>query len=578
MSDSLVQINSTNCKSKTLEARVLFPQSRGVPGKEMTIFGCTLVAESGFYTRGEAVIFGNTQQRAKVSAVMQKNFDHESAYTFTKMSMQAKKPAFQSCPHGYILNLGEKSLVTKKLTGTSAQSLPMEAEPPMTTVHLLELQTSQLVDTTAVATAIGDPKPQKNGKSIIEVTLSNETGKEIPLNFWDENQAMATKVTLNKPIYIYGAYLVAEESGGRHLTARTSTSIVEATGTRPLAAAMSAANIASLPPDQKENLSKWDSGTSHEGPAVNAHLGMLESAAFFKQPLPDSLFEVCGAVVTLEDTAEENLLTKGKERIWTKVTVTDFANTITADIGEKSALLLTDTSTKDEFVQQAASGFLAFDRAHLRVRWATPAGCTDPKLTIVAALPRLFDPPENQLVPASDTRILPVKLAWAAPSPTGHIKVTFPGTKTTRLASGVLAVVRGAKEPWTGSTGEGFAIRSFVVEAWGDNQDQPWEAVTSAIPSRLARYALPKKEMALVHVTHIDPEKKELTVADVWKIPCGTDLAPFEQEVSVIAEMLKAPTHGIKRKLDEFTPTLQGLMPPQTKKIHAAFGEPASAP
>ena len=169
----------------------------------------------------------------------------------------------------------------------------------MTTVHLLELETSQLVDTTVVATAIGVPKPQKNKKSIIEVTLSTEIGQEILFNFWDENHTGASEqahVHIRRLLGGQGVWWspldgkgIDHHCGGDRYKA--------------IAAAMSAANIASLPLDQKENLSKWDSGTSHEGPAANAHLGMLGSAVFFKQPLPDSL-------VTLEDTAEENLLTK----------------------------------------------------------------------------------------------------------------------------------------------------------------------------------------------------------------------------------------------------------------------------
>ena len=333
-------------------------------------------------------------------------------------------------------------------------------------------------------------------------------------------------------------------------------------------------------------MSKQESQDFESGPAVSANLAMLEFATFFKKVLPDTLFEVSGSLVSLHATDEESLLTRAKDRIFTKVSVTDYAQTLEADLTEKAALALTGLETKEEFVEAATTGFLAFERGRLRLRWAiskkpqekdgASKKTQEPKLTIVAALPKLFDEPEEHLVPASDARILPVQLQWASMSPSGKIGVSLPGHDKKLLATGILALVVGTHEPKTEPVANGFAIKNFVQDTWGEGSSVPWTATTTAITSRLPKYALSKKEKALVHVTYVNPDSKEITIADMWKLKSSDDEKAFQEEVASTTKILMQPVHSLKRKADLFDPTLQGLLPQSAKRMHNVFGGKAT--
>ena len=97
-------------------------------------------------------------------------------------------------------------------------------------------------------------------------------------------------------------------------------------------------------------------------------------------------------------------------------------------------------------------------------------------------------------------------------------------------------------------------------------------ATTTSIPSRLSKYSVPKNEMALVHITEVEPDKKRLTIADVWRVPKGQSTTPFLQETERVSELLKKPPHAVKRKADQMDSTLEGLLTPENKRMHSAFG------
>eukprot|EP00973_Karenia_brevis_P014188 1929964-Karenia_brevis.AAC.1 len=61
-------------------------------------------------------------------------------------------------------------------------------------------------------------------------------------------------------------------------------------------------------------------------------------------------------------------------------------------------------------------------------------------LVIVEATPVLFDVPQLRFVTPSNSRIIPVQLAWAAGSPSGPVAVTLPSNGVKRMATGVLAL------------------------------------------------------------------------------------------------------------------------------------------
>ena len=81
---------------------------------------------------------------------------------------------------------------------------------------------------------------------MVEVVIRDSHGKSIPVNFWDETRKLHTACAVNSVVYIYGAYLSKESSGGAHLTARASTRVQIASGGRPKAQALLASNVAEL--------------------------------------------------------------------------------------------------------------------------------------------------------------------------------------------------------------------------------------------------------------------------------------------------------------------------------------------
>ena len=47
-------------------------------------------------------------------------------------------------------------------------------------------------------------------------------------------------------------------------------------------------------------------------------------------------------------------------------------------------------------------------------------------------------------------------------------------------------------------------LKNYITDVAEAMDGEVWHAVTTAIPSRLAKYIIPKKELAFMHVTMID--------------------------------------------------------------------------
>ena len=144
---------------------------------------------------------------------------------------------------------------------------------------------------------------------------------------WKRNHAQSLgrhdhkidRCALAKDLHLYGVHLVVEDASSRHLSAIKNSVIIMATGDRPHAAELNAAKVGDIPECEKQSLSKWEATNYTNGPAVSANLGIFELAMFFRQALPDSLFDVSGALVTLQDTYASSLVTRHGNRIFVKV-------------------------------------------------------------------------------------------------------------------------------------------------------------------------------------------------------------------------------------------------------------------
>ena len=138
-------------------------------------------------------------------------------------------------------------------------------------------------------------------------------------------------------------------------------------------------------------------------------------------------------------------------------------------------------------------------------------------------------------------------------SPSGKIAVKVPGCVDQLLAAGILALVVEVKDAVTDSVDTGFAIRNHVTDALDTESKVPWTATTTAITARLTKCGLAKNDKALVHVTYVNPDKKEMTIADVWKVQLTDNEEDFRKEVGATVKLLMQPAHALKPKL----PTLK---------------------
>ena len=437
----------------------------------------------------------------------------------------------------------------------------------MTTSTVLQLSKSQSVDTHAVITEIPEPKTHKENKTLVKVQLCDSDGGELAFNVWEAQLKLIEGLSVNYVFYIFGAWLSREDRKA-HLTANDTTIIVKASCKLPLAKTLSEVKIEAV---ERHSLSKTlGKRDFKQGPALSANASAVEFLTSFKKELPEELYEIPGVTLSLVASEPEDLVTKEKDRIWTRVNVTDFSGTVAAFLPQEPALVFSGYETKDEFVEGASSGCIAFSRGRIRARWASDKQGSH-YLTIACAECELFAKPDVNNAPASDEGAPPVQLSWCTPSH-GRISVQPTDAPQPVLASGVLAVVQGVREPETVPIAEGFAIQSHIKDICEGDGASLWKATASAPVAKLGKYNLPKREMALIQITQLDPQKHEMTIADMWRLPQGQDNKDWDEELKTAWAALKTPTPNLKRKVEELQNAWDVLMPPAKKRIHENFG------
>jgi hypothetical protein len=86
----------------------------------------------------------------------------------------------------------------------------------------------------------------------------------------------------------------------------------------------------------------------------------------------------------------------------------------------------------------------------------------------------------------------------------------------------------------------GFEIRNHVADALNTESKVQWAATTTSITARVTKYGLEKNDKALVHVTYVNPDKKVMTIADVWKLQLTDKEEDFHKEVAATVKLLRA--------------------------------------
>ncbi|CAK0878366.1 unnamed protein product [Prorocentrum cordatum] len=580
MADKLETVNERNCGTKTIHVRVLDPMVRKTK-KDCEVFTCKLISESGLYCTAEQMIFGDSPAaRTRVSKALTTKWTAKSARSLSKLKLVRKKEAFHGGPHSCVLQLNNKAMTTKALDAPEANKLPDELEPPVGVQDVLDLSQDQAIDLHGFVSDVS-PEAQFKGKNLVEATVCNEAGSSITLKFWEENVPRAEQLQKKEPIYIYGAYLVHPDSGGVYLSVRESTPFATPTGTRPKIAAMLAGGVRDLAGDQIQSLTVHEAKDYKVGPATSSNAAVLDALLQSKTTPPDTLFEIPAASFSLSDT--ETLLTKDGTRVWASVRMVDNTGSVEAKVTEKVALALTGCTDKAEFQADVEQGSVTWTRARV---WATlrapksvdgDATSTDPRLIIVRADPRNFDAVAPLPAPHSDSRVVPTNARSISLSTTGKLTITIGSARF--LASGALLLVEATKDPETVPREGGFAITNYIVDAAESDSDQKavFHAVTACATKRLGRYALTKKDRALIVVAHFDAATSEFTVSDVWKLPPSITPDAFRAEIAAAGETLTSRLTRAKRKADpKAEDNFDEFLGPAVKRIHEAFGDPAA--
>ena len=195
----------------------------------------------------------------------------------------------------------------------------------------------------------------------------------------------------------------------------------------------------------------------------------------------------------------------------------------------------------------------------------------------MCADPRHFDTVAPLPAPHSDSRVVPTNARSVSLSTTGKLTITIGSARF--LASGALLLVEATKDPDTVTREGGFAITNYIVDAAESESEQKtaFRAVTACPTKRLGRYALTKKDQALIVVTHFDAAESEFTVADMWKLPPGITPDAFKAEIVAAGETLTSRLTRTKRKADpKADDNFDEFFGPAVKRIHQTFGDPAT--
>ena len=461
MADALETVNTMNAKSKRLNVRFVNPVAWS-PTDKMSIFSGRVVTKTGYYTYAESVIFGNTDKRKKETDALMKKWTDGSTWALTNVVVKKKNDNYYGGPHGFILNIGAPSLKAAKLTGADADAIPKVVEPPLTVSNVTDMSTPQVVDFHAFVLDVPDSKTVKN-KQLLEVTLADAAKKTIPLNFWEEAVDIMPRDAKGKVLYVFNAYLVIEESGGRHITIRKGTTVVIADGGLPKATALlqSGLSDADAADADVSSLSTGGSRRDYKStPGEDACVADVHASMGNKKNASEVLFDIPSALIALEDP--DNLLTQDQKRIYAPISISDFSGTTSATLTEEPALVLSSAIDMNDFVDLASKGSLSFARGLIRVRRA-PSKENVLKLTVVAAVPRLFDEVVPRPVHLNDARIIPTILSRVTTSASGKLTVACNGKAF--LAAGVLIMAKATREADTVARGDTFAIQNFVKDA-----------------------------------------------------------------------------------------------------------------
>jgi hypothetical protein len=292
-------------------------------GKKFTMINLYLVDGSGDYTVAVRRCFGDEKQRKKLTEELRAMYFAGSAWLLSHVTGVEQTNARYMCVSArYTITFGQAGRTAKftpiLATDPKERQLPKAIEPRECLKDLLEIVDKTMVNFMGILVSAEVPSGQPNHP--VKIVVADETGriqvkcwgahwagqfagKEgellVGFNFWatpageDGSGGLRALASVEDSHLVWPALNQMGENGkGHRLLAEKETIMAQTT---PCLTEESA-----------------DTTNYEEGEACATVAALMELANKYYEPLPDTLFQVQGAFVTIPNRARDYLLTKAR--------------------------------------------------------------------------------------------------------------------------------------------------------------------------------------------------------------------------------------------------------------------------
>ena len=298
-------------------ARELTPKS----GKKFTMIRVFLVDESGDYTVAVRRCFGDEKTRKKDAEQVQKTYFDGSAWLLSHVTGVERVNATYTCVSvGWTITFGQSGRTAKftpiLATDPRERLLPKSIEPRECLTDLLQIVDRTMVNFMGILVSAEVPSGQPNHP--VKIVVADQTGR-IQVKCWGSHWAGQFADREGQVItgFSFWASPAGEDGSGglralssvedSHLVWPTLNQLAKDGKGERLLAEKDAILAQTTPCLTEEGA---DLANYEEGEACATVAALMELANKYYEPLPDTLFQVQGAFVTVPNRAKEYLVTK----------------------------------------------------------------------------------------------------------------------------------------------------------------------------------------------------------------------------------------------------------------------------
>ena len=303
-------------------------------GNAFTVFYVYVVDSSGHYSVVQRAIFGTQEARQKTLQDMQSFFSDSKVFLMSKVSgVERNKPQFTCVSAPNIIRydrVGRPNATAcftpQLLTSSVATQLPKTIEPRETLADLLRITDKRTVNFMALVAS--SETPSNMAQEMVKVTLADETGR-IQVKFWGDRWrgVFAEKDGWLVCGFNFWASLGDTSEGNRATPSLRALASVEVShllwptekdlsregkGRRLLAKREEIFETVTQCLTEEGTGYDPDSPTNETAEATATVVALMELTNKYLQALPDSLFQLQGAFITLSPNGAESMWTKDR--------------------------------------------------------------------------------------------------------------------------------------------------------------------------------------------------------------------------------------------------------------------------